>query len=78
LAPNPLGAQVLDPPPSPVEATEVETAVPIELLPVPTPAVVVAYSPMVCAPARVANKASIAIRAAGTTSLNSFMAFDLP
>ncbi len=76
LAPTELAPQVLEPPP--VEATEDEMAVPIELLPLPTPAVVVAYSPIVCASARGANSASIEISAAGAISFTRFMAFDLP
>jgi hypothetical protein len=76
LAPTELAPQVLEPPP--VEATEDEMAVPIEPLPLLTPAVVVAYSPIVCASARAANSASIAISATGAISFPSFMAFDLP
>ena len=51
---------------------------PIELVPLPTLAVVVAYSPIVCASACGANNASVAIIAVGAISLMSLIAFDLP
>jgi hypothetical protein len=53
-------------------------AAPIELAPLPTPAVVVAYSPIVCAPACGANSPIAATSVAGTISLMSLIAFNLP
>jgi len=79
LAPNPLVPQVLEPPPMSLEAIEEgEVLVPIEPLPVPTPADALAYSPIVCASACGANSATNAISAPGAISLTSLIAFDLP
>jgi hypothetical protein len=78
LPPNELFPHVLEPPPTLSEPTVFEMPVPAELAPDPTPAVVVAYSPIVCALACGANIAIAAIIAAGTIKLISLMAFDLP
>jgi len=81
LAPNELAPQVLEPPPrssDPIEEGPKLVPVPIEPPEVPTPAVVVAYSPIVWASACGANSASIAISTGGTIDLMSLMAFELP
>ena len=84
LAPNELAPHVCEPPPSspdPAELTELTAdpmLVPIEPPPLPTPATVVAYSPIVCASACGAKSAIVAISAVGAISLMSLMAFDLP
>jgi len=69
LAPNPLAPQVLEPPPMLPEPDPIDVGAklvlgPIEPPPLATPTVV-AYSPIVCASARGANSASIAISTAG-------------
>jgi hypothetical protein len=79
LAPNPLAPQVPEPPPLSFDPNDGGAKlVPIEPPPVPSPAVAGAYSPIVCASACGANSASTAISTAGTISLMSLMAFDLP
>jgi len=84
LAPNPLAPQVLEPPPMSFDVMSFDPndvgamLVPIEPPEVPTPAVAAPYSPVVCASACGANSASTAISTAGTISLMSLMAFDLP
>jgi hypothetical protein len=77
LAPVELAPHV-DPPPRSTLLTAAPMLVPIELLPDPILAVVVAYSPIVCASACGANSANTAISAPGTINLISLMAFDLP
>ena len=78
LPPNPLAPQVVEPPPLSFDPIEGEELAPIEPPAVPTPADTGAYSPIVCASACGANRASTAISTAGTISLMSLMAFDLP
>jgi len=79
LAPNALAPQVVEPPPMSLEPIEEgEVLVPIEPPAVPTPAVALTFSPIVCASACSANSASTAISAPGAISLTSLMALDLP
>src|SRR5208283_3718969 len=74
LSPTELAPQVPDPPASSdTLPTAPPMLVPIEPAPFETAAVVVAYSPIVCAFACVANIATAAVSIAGPISLTSFI-----
>src|SRR3984885_1534525 len=79
LSPTELAPQVPDPPASSETLPTADPMlVPIELAPLEVAAVVVAYSPIVCAFACVANIATAAVSIAGPISLTSLIKCDLP
>jgi hypothetical protein len=78
LLPSRLAPQVPELPPLDPIDVGIEKLVPIDPLPMPTPAVVPAYSPIVCALAHGASNAVTAISAAGSNIFLKLMVFSPP